>query len=67
MTARSHLQGVALKLAAGQSLDAQGGLASLEGGCAVDGEGHGQDDHQASSGQATRALRHTLAHIPEGP
>lgn len=60
------LQGVALELAAREGLDAEGALFVLEGGRAVDGERHSQDDHQAGAGQAARALCHSIAQVPEG-
>ena len=46
---RANLQGVALELAAGQGLHADGAGVVLERGRAVDGQSHGQDNHQAST------------------
>ncbi len=45
----AYLEGVLLQLAAGEGLDTHGHLVHLEGSCAVDGQRHGQDHHEAGS------------------
>ena len=56
----SRLQGVGLDLAARQGLDAHRGGGSLEGGCAIDGKAHSQDDHQASAAECACHLSGAL-------